>query len=78
VSQKCVAEHLEQPCLALATGTTKGVDRRADPDTDKAALLEDLPPACARQATGNSVRPQIDIVERARRDFLAVRDVGKL
>jgi hypothetical protein len=78
VSQKGVAEHLEQPCLALAAGATKGVDRRADPDIDKAALLEDLPPACARQATGNSVGPQVDIAERTWRDFLAVRDVGKL
>jgi hypothetical protein len=78
VSQKGVTKHLEQPCLALAAGATKGVNGRADPDIDETALLEDMPPACARQATGNSVRPQIDIAERACRNFLAVRDVGKL
>jgi hypothetical protein len=37
-----------------------------------------MPPTCARQATGNSVGPQIDVAERSRRDLLAVREVGEL
>jgi hypothetical protein len=76
VCQKGIAKDLEQPGLAFTTGTAKGVNRRADPDIDKTALLKDLPQACARQASGNSVGPQVDIAEGACRNLLAVRDVG--
>jgi hypothetical protein len=78
VRQKGVAKDFEQPCLALAAGTAKGVDWRADPDIDETALLKHIPPACARQATGNSVGPQVDIAQRPRRNLLAIRNVGKL
>jgi hypothetical protein len=78
VCQKGIANDLEQPGLAFTTGTAEGVNRRADPDIDKTALLKHLPPACARQASGNSVRPQVDIAEGACRNLLAVRNVGKL
>src|SRR5215471_21182613 len=37
-----------------------------------------MPPACARQATGDSVGPQVDVAERPGRNLLAVRDVGEL
>jgi len=78
VCQKGVAKHFEQPRLALAARIAKGVNGRADHDIDETALLEHMPPACARQATGNSVGPQVDIAERACRNLFAVRDVGKL
>ena len=78
VCQKGIAKHLEQPGLAFTAGTAKGVNRRADPDIDKTAFFKHMPPACARQATGNSVGPQVDIAEGACRNLLAVRDVGKL
>jgi hypothetical protein len=76
--QKGVAKHFEQPRLALAARAAEGVNRRADPDIDETALLKHMPPACAWQATGNSVGPQVDIAERPWRNLLAVRDVGKL
>jgi hypothetical protein len=41
-------------------------------------LFKDMPPACARQATGNSVGPQIDIAQRACGNLLAIRNVRKL
>ena len=73
-----MAKHLEQPRLALAVGAAEGINRRADPNIDETALLEHMPPACARQATGDSVGPQVDIAERPGRNLLAVRDVGEL
>ena len=78
VCQKGIAKHLKQPGFAFPAGTAKGVNRRADPDIDKTALLKHMPPACTRQATGNSVGPQVDIAEGACWNLLAVRDVGKL
>jgi hypothetical protein len=78
VRREGVAVHLEQPRLALAAGATKGVNRRANPDIYTPGLLKRLPPACARQATGNSIGRQVDFAERSCRDLLAVRDVGKL
>ena len=76
--QKGVAEHFEQPRLALAASAAEGVNRRADPDIDETALLKHMPPACARQAAGNSIGPQLDIAQRPRRNLLAIRNVGKL
>jgi hypothetical protein len=78
VCQKGVAEHFEQPRLALAASAAEGVNRRADPDIDETALLKHMPPACARQATGNSIGPQVDIAERSCRNLLSVRNVRKL
>ena len=76
--EKGVAKHLEQPRLALAAGAAEGINRRADPNIDETALLEHMPPACARQAAGNSVGPQVDIAEGTCRNLLAVGDVGEL
>ena len=76
--QKRVAKHFEQSRLALPAGATKGVDGRSDLDIDKTALLKHMPPACARQATGNSIGPKVDVAQRARGDLLAVRNVGEL
>ena len=78
VCPKGVAKDFEQPCFALAAGSTKRVNRRADLDIDKTALLKHKPPACTRQATGNSISPQVDIAQRSRRNLLAVCNVCKL
>jgi hypothetical protein len=78
VCQEGVAEDLEQPSLALAAGTTERVNRRADLNIDEATLLKHIPPTCARQATGNSVGPQVDLAERSGRNLLTVCDVGEL
>ena len=75
---KGVAKDFEQPCFALAAGSTKRINRRADLDIDKTALLKHKPPACTRQATGNSISPQVDIAQRSRRNLLAVCNVCKL
>jgi hypothetical protein len=56
----------------------KGVNRRADQEIYETTLLKHMPPACARQATGNSVGPQVDVAERPCQDLLAVRDSGEL
>jgi hypothetical protein len=78
VCQEGVAEDLEQPSLALPAGATERVNRRTDLNIDETAFLKHLPPACARQATGNSVGPKVDVAERSCWNLLAVRDVGKL
>jgi hypothetical protein len=78
VCQKSVAVDLEQPRLALTAGAAKGINRRPDLDIYETTLLKHMPPACARQATGNSVGPQVDVAESSCWNLLAVRDVGKL
>jgi hypothetical protein len=55
--EKGVVEDLEQSRLALPASATEGVDRRADLDLNEPAFFQQMPPACARQATGNSVGP---------------------
>src|SRR5580704_2589833 len=76
-SEKGVTINLEQPRLTLAAGTTEGVDRRPDLDPYEPAFLKHAPPACTRQATGNSIGPQVDVAQRARGNLFAVRDVGE-
>ena len=76
--QKGVPIDLEEPRLAFTVGAAEGVDRRADLDIHETALIKHLPPACARQATGNSVGPQIDVAERSCGDLLPVCNVGEL
>ena len=78
VCPKSVAKDFEQPCFALAAGSAKGINRRADADIDKPTLLKHMLPACTRQATSNSVSPQVDITQRPRRNLLAVCNVCKL
>ena len=76
--EKGVALDLEKPRLAFPACATKGVNRRPDPFIDETALLKHMPPACPRQATGNSVGPKVDVADRRFRHGLARRDVGKL
>jgi hypothetical protein len=78
MGQKRVAEYLEQPRLALPTGTTERVNRWAYINVDVTAFFKHSPPACARQATGNSIGPKVDVADRRFRHHLAGRDVGKL
>ena len=78
VCPKGVAKDFKQPCFALAAGSAKCINRRADADIDKPTLSEHMLPARTRQATSNSVSPQVDIAQRPRRDLLAVCNVCKL
>ena len=61
--EKRVAEDLEQPRLALPASAPEGVDRGADFDLNETAFFQYLLPACARQATGNSIGPQVDVAD---------------
>lgn len=76
--QKSIAIDLEQPRLALAASAAEGIDRRADLDIEETAFSQHLPPACARQATGNSIGPEIDVAYRRFRHGFAAGDVGEL
>jgi hypothetical protein len=64
--------------ILLATRTRESVDRRPDPDFDEADVFQHFLPGCARQTTGNSSRPKIDVLNGRFRNRLAVGDVGKL
>jgi len=76
--QESIAIDLKQPRLALAASAAEGIDRRADLNIDETAFFQHLPPACARQATGNSIGPEVDVADCRFRDGLAARDIGKL
>jgi hypothetical protein len=69
---------LETTGILFAARTRKGVNRRADPDFDEADVFQHFLPGCARQTTGNSSRPKVDVLDGRLRDRLAVGDVGKL
>jgi hypothetical protein len=67
-------EHLERAGVLFATGTAERIDSVTDLDRLEPGLLQQLPPACARQATSNSSRPEIDIADRGLGNWLAVGD----
>src|SRR4029077_7183523 len=73
-----VAIDLEQPRLALPTGTTERGNRWAYIDVDETTFFQHPPPACARQATANSIGPKVDVADRLFRHGLTGRDVGEL
>jgi hypothetical protein len=64
--------------ILFAACARKGVNRRPDPDFDEANVFQHFLPGCARQTTGNSSRPKIDVLNGRFRNRLAVGDVGKL
>lgn len=64
--------------LVLAGGAAESVNRRTDPHIHESRLFEHLPPACARQASGYSAGPQVDLPQRSGRDRLAVGYVREL
>ena len=76
--QECIAIDLEQTRLALPASAAEGINGRADLYFDEAAFFQHPPPACARQATGNSVSPQVNIADSRFRHCLAGCDVGEL
>jgi len=75
---KGVTKHFKQPSLVLAAGSAEDINRRADHDIGETAFPEHMPPACARQATGYSIGPQIDIAACSCRNLFTVRNVRKL
>src|SRR4029077_10917141 len=77
MGQKRVAIDLKQTRLALTTRATEGVNRRAYFDVGETRFFHNPPPACARQATGNSIGTKVDVADRCFRHGLARRDIGK-
>jgi len=73
-----VTKNLEQTRLALPASAAEGINRRANIDIDEPAFLQHPPPACARQATGNSIGPKVDVARRGFRHDLTGCDVGEL
>src|SRR5258708_11508476 len=61
-SKERISVNLEPPSILLAVGSAECVGRRADPHVDEADFLHDHPPAFARNATGNSSGPNIDVL----------------
>jgi len=56
-SYERIAKDLEPAGIGLTLRTIEGVDRRADPNLDKAAVLDHFLPGCTRQTTSNSRGP---------------------
>src|SRR5262245_41136265 len=78
VGNECVAEDLEQSRLALPASATEGVNGRTYIDVYETTFFQHPPPACARQATGDSVGPEVDVADRRFRYRLSGGDVSKL
>ena len=77
-SEERIAKDLEQSGLALPASAPESVNWRTYIDLDEPAFFQQTPPACTRQATGNSVGPQIDVADGRFRYNLAGGDIGEL
>lgn len=73
-----ITEDFERAGVFLPAGAAEGIDRVTDLDLDETGLFQQLPPACARQATGNSGGPEIDVADGGFGHRLAVGDVREL
>src|SRR5262249_55899258 len=73
-----IAVDVVDPGIPLAPRLAERVDGVTDRDNDEADLLEHRRPSCARQASGDSARPQVDVAQCLRWNRLAVGDVGEL
>jgi len=62
-------------CFAVTSSSKKGGVGENYYETPS---LKHMPPACARQATGNSVGPKVELRSAPAGILLAVRDVGEL
>ena len=76
--QEGVTVHVELASLFLTGSATEGVHRRTYLHLFEARLLEHRDPTCARQATGNSTRPQVDLAHCLLGDGPPVGNVGEL
>jgi hypothetical protein len=64
--------------ILFAARALESVNRWPDPDFDEPDIFQHFLPGCARQTTGNSSRPKVDILDGRFRYRLAVGDIGKL
>ena len=73
-----VTVDLELAGLLFSTRAAEGIDPRTDPDINEPDVFQHLLPGCARQTTGNSGRPEIDVPDRRLGYGFAVCDVSEL
>jgi hypothetical protein len=73
-----VAKHFKDTGVGFAPGTVKSIDRFPDLEIHETTTLNQLLPACTRQASGDSRSPQINITHHRFRYRFAIGDVGKL
>jgi hypothetical protein len=78
VSHKHVRVHREGASFLLSPGTSESVNRLADDDIYKSAVLKDLLPARTGQPTRNSASPQVDVSQRLLWHRPTICDIGKL
>lgn len=77
-SEERITVDLEHPGLLFPCRAAKRIDRRADPNVHETNLFQHLLPGCARQTTGNSIGPKINISDRRFGHRLAIRNIGEL
>jgi hypothetical protein len=78
VSDEGVAEYGECAGVVLASCTSEHIDRRSNLGVDEARVAHHFSPACTRQATGDSSRPQVDVAHGLFGHIITVRYVGEL
>ena len=64
--------------LLLSFRSLERVERGSDLHVDEARFLEERDPACARQATGYSAGPEIDVAQSFLGNGTRVGDIGEL
>ncbi len=62
--QERISIDLETPRVLFAACTLEGVNRRPNPDINEPAVFQHFLPGCARQTTGNSSGPKINVADR--------------
>ena len=77
-SEERITVDVEQPSFLFTTRATERIDWRTDPNVDKSDLFQHFLPGCARQTTGNSGCPKIDVSDRCFRHRLSIRNVCEL
>jgi hypothetical protein len=78
VTDEGVPKYRECLGVFFASCTCEHIDRRSDLNIDEAGVAHHFSPACTRQATGDSSRPQVNVAHRLFGHLIAVRYVGEL
>jgi hypothetical protein len=77
-SKERVTVDVELASLPFPARAAESIDRRTDPNVDESELFQHFLPGCARQTTGNSGRPKVNVSDRRFGHWLAVRNVSEL
>ena len=72
------AARLELLRVTLVLTSREHVDLVRHHDIGEAGLIEEHPPLCIQQSTGNSATPERDVILRVLRDLLMYKDVPDL